>query len=259
MRFALPEVAADFFAVLLRVRPQVQQVVGDLERRSEMSPERLHRRQVLRSDTSRNRTDLQWRNERVPTGFQLDHRQIVGVVELPGVRSNPLEFQRLTVLHGLAGHVRDSAQNAQRRAEPDAFDIVQEGLQRHRQHRVTHVDGDRDAVVHVQSGAAPTPPRLVLYVIVNEKGVVVQLQRRRGRQDRLEVTAEPEARRDAQGRPQRLPAATRIVRVEFVEAVRYRRVDGEESVDLAVACVFALREITLEQVQRRCASGHFNR
>ena len=45
---ALPEVAADLLAVLLRVRPQVQQVVGDLKGRAEVPAEGLQRRQPLR-------------------------------------------------------------------------------------------------------------------------------------------------------------------------------------------------------------------
>ena len=122
--------------------------------------------------------------------------EVVGVVELPGVGPDPVEFDGLTV-DGLPGHVGDGPQDAQGRSEPDAFDIVEQWLQRERQHGVTDVDGDRDAVIDVQRGFAATPPGFVLDVVVDEEGVVVQLERRRGRQDRLEVAAEPEADRDA--------------------------------------------------------------
>ncbi len=40
---ALPQVAADLFAVVLRIGPQIQQVIGDLEGRPDVSTEGLQR------------------------------------------------------------------------------------------------------------------------------------------------------------------------------------------------------------------------
>ena len=116
--------------------------------------------------------------------------------------------------------MRDGPQDAQRRSEPDALDVVEQRLQRKREHGVADVDGDRDAVIDVQRGLAAAHPRFILDVVVDEEGVVVELERRRGRQDRLEVAAEPETDRDAQGGPQRLPAAKRVVEDQVVEAAR---------------------------------------
>src|ERR1700744_4951659 len=100
-------------------------------------------------------------------------------------------------------------------------------------------------MVHVQRRPAAAPPRLVLDVVVNKKGVVVELQRRCGRQDRLKVAAEPQAGRDAQGRPERLPAATRVVEDQLVEAARPVLPGREEPINLAVARTLALGEIVL--------------
>ena len=61
-------------------------------------------------------------------------------------------------LDGQPGHLGDGAQDAQGRAEPDPLDVVEQRLQRQRQHGVADVDGDRDAVVDVQRGFAAPPP-----------------------------------------------------------------------------------------------------
>ena len=133
--------------------------------------------------------------------------------------TDPLELERLA-LDRPPGHMGDGPQDAQGRPETDALDVVEKRLQREREHRVADVDRDRDAMVDVQRGLATAPPGFVLDVVVDEEGVVVELQRRRRRQDRLEVAAEPEAGRDAQGRPKRLSAAKRVVEDQVVEAVR---------------------------------------
>ena len=63
------------------------------------------------------------------------------------------ELEGLAV-DGLAGHAGDGPQDAQGWPKPDTLDVVEQGLQRQRQHGVTDVDGDRDAVVDVQRGSA---------------------------------------------------------------------------------------------------------
>jgi hypothetical protein len=74
-------------------------------------------------------------------------------------------------------------------------------------------------VVDVQRGFAAPPPRFVLDVVVNEKRVVVELQRRSGRQYCLEVPAEPKADSDAQGRPKRLTAAQGVLEDQVIESI----------------------------------------
>ena len=167
---------------------------------------------------------------------------------------DPLQLERLAI-HRLPGHVCDGPQDAQGRPEPDALDVVEQWLQRHRQHGITHVDGDGDAVVDVQRRLATTPPRLVLDVVMDEKGVVIQLQRRGGRQHRLKVAAEPQAGRDAQRRPECLPAAKGVVEDQLVKSAGTTLAGSEEPIDLAVARRLALCEIVLEHVQGRHSGG----
>ena len=77
---------------------------------------------------------------------------------------------------------------------------------------------------------------------------MVELERCRGRQYRLEMAAEPEAGRDAQRRAQRLPAAQRVVEDQVVEAVRAALTRAVQPVDLAVAGVLTQGEIVVERV-----------
>ena len=107
-------------------------------------------------------------------------------------------------------------------------------------------------MVDVQRGFAAPPPRFVLDVVVDEKRVVVELERRGGRQYRLEMAAEPEAGRDAQCRPQRLPAAKRVVEDQVVEAVRPALTRTVQPVDLAVTGVLAHGEIVVEHGPQAC-------
>ena len=58
------------------------------------------------------------------------------------------ELQRLAV-DRLAGHPRDCPQDAQGGPESYPLDIVEQRLQRQREHGVADIDGDRDAVVDV--------------------------------------------------------------------------------------------------------------
>ena len=94
-------------------------------------------------------------------------------------------------------------------------------------------------MVDVQRGFAAPPPGFVLDVVVDEKRVVVELEGRGGRQYRLEVAAEPKTSRDAQSRPQRLPAAQRVVEDQVVQAVGPTLIRPVQPGDLAVAGVLA--------------------
>ena len=152
------------------------------------------------------RADLQWRDERVPAGLLVDHRR--GSRRRRAARrwtgSSPSSMR--LALDRLPGHPGDRPQDAQRRPEADQLDVVEQRLQRERQHRVADVDRDRNAVVDVQRGPAAAHHRLVLDVVVDEEGVVVELQRGRGRQDGLDAAAEPPACGDAQRRAQAFPS-----------------------------------------------------
>jgi hypothetical protein len=248
--FALPQVAADLLAVVLGVRPEVQEVVGDLEGRAEVAAEGFERPELCGRRTGGDCADLHGRDERVPAGLQLDHLEVVGVPELPGVGPDPLQLDGLA-LDGQAGHAGDGPKNAQRGTESDALDVVQEGLQRQRQHGVAHVDGDRDAVVDVEGRPAAAQDRLVLDVVVDQEGVVVQLQRRRGREDGFEPPAQAQARRDAQRGPQRLTPAERVVEDQVEEAARRPAAAGEEPSDLVRAQLVTCSEVIVE-----CRRGH---
>ena len=210
-----------------------------------MPAERLQGRQLLGSRPRGQRADLQRRDERVPAGLQLHHGEVVGVVELPGVGPDPVQLDGLA-LDGSAGHPGDRLQDAQSRPKAHPLHVVQERLQRQRQHRVAHVDRDRNAVVHVQGGPAAAQQRLVLDIVVDEEGVVVELQRGRGRQDRLDPAAQTQAGGDAQGRPYRLSAAVRVVEDQLEQGARFRAVGGVQPPDLGGADLLAGAEVVVE-------------
>ena len=169
---------------------------------------------MLRAGARGDGADLQRGDERVPAGLQLDHargsRRRRAARRWTGPSPSSTAWPS-TVRRVMSG---DGPQDAQCRPEADAFDVVEQRLQRQRHHRVADVDRDRDAVVDVQRRPAAAQQRLVLDVVVDEEGVVVELERRGGRQHGVEVTAEPEARGDAQRGPQRLPAAQGVVEDE---------------------------------------------
>ena len=89
-------------------------------------------------------------------------------------------------------------------------------------------------MVDVQRRAAAAHERVILDVVVHEERVVVQLERRRGREHRLDVAAERTTRRDGQRGPQRLAVAERIVEDEVVEHFVVLETMVEEPPDLVV-------------------------
>ena len=159
--------------------------------------------------------------------------QVVVVGEIAAVPTDPVELDRLT-LDRFARHACDGFEDPQRRSQAHDLDVVEERLQREAEHRVTDVDRDGDAVVDVQRRAAAAHERVILDVVVHEKRVVVQLERRRGREYRLDVAAERATHRDRQRGPQRLAVAKRIVEDEVVEHFVVLETMVEESPDLVV-------------------------
>jgi len=143
----------------------------------------------------------------------------------------------------------DSTQDTKRGTQADAVDVVEQRLQRHRQHGVADVDGDGNAVIDMHGGFVSAPPGFILDVVVDEEGVVVELQGRGGGQDRLEMAAEPEADRDAQCWAQGLAASARVVEDQVTEAAR-RVFAAVEARDLAITCLFAQSEVVVERIRR---------
>ena len=101
--------------------------------------------------------------------------------------------------------------------------VVDQRAQAEQRQRVADVDRDRHAVQRVQRRPAAALLALVLDVVVDEEGVVQQLERDRRAHRVLDARAEGARRRDAQARPQHAAAAARVVGDEAVEMARGSR------------------------------------
>ena len=110
------------------------------------------------------------------------------------------------------------------RARPEPLHIVEQRLQPHEDQRVADVDRRRRPVQRVQ-GRPPTPRvALVFDIVVDEKGVVQQLDGHGGLQRVVLAGAEGSRRRQTEAGTEHPATAARIVGDQVVEvATRFPR------------------------------------
>src|SRR5262249_35795156 len=179
--------------------------------------------------------DAQRSDHRVPARFLVRHANVVAIAEVEAAVGDPPELDRLA-LDGLAGHPLDLAEDLQRLTDADDLRVLEQDL--HGQHVGSIADVHRDGhpVRLEQRHLAPAELGAVLDVVVDEEGVVEQLESSGGEQRLLGAAAHRPARREQDGRPQPLALAKRIV--------------GEQVVERAVARPPPAREKPLELALR---------
>src|SRR5436189_3632177 len=212
----LPDVAVDLLAVASPVAEQVEEVVLYLEGGAEEEAEAEEAVEVPVAARADERADAARPDGRVPARLLEDHLEVVRLGELGRVVPPPAELDRLA-LDRLARHALGLLEDAHGEpgAEPQA--VVHEGAEPEERERVADVHGERDAMERVQRRATAPLVALVLDVVMDEEGVVEELERDRRAQCVLASRAEGARRRDAEGWPQHAPAAARVVGDEVVE------------------------------------------
>src|SRR5205823_3557093 len=174
----LPDVAVDLLAVASPVAEQVEEVVLDLEGGAEEEAEAEEAVEVPVAARADERADAARPDGRVPARLLEDHLEVVRLGELGRVVPPPAELDRLA-LDRLARHALGLLEDAHGEpgAEPQA--VVQEGAEPEKRERVADVHRERDAMERVER--RPTAPlvALVLDVVVDEEGVVEELERDR--------------------------------------------------------------------------------
>jgi hypothetical protein len=96
-------------------------------------------------------------------------------------------------------------------------DVLDQRADRQDVHRIADVDGDGQALLHVHRRLVAPVEAAVLDVVMDEEGVVQQLDRHRGRQRLLDRAAEGTAGGDAQRRAQPLAHVRQRARDQVVE------------------------------------------
>src|SRR5262249_17872164 len=182
-------------------------------------------------------------------------RGVVGGGHVDRVVAPPAELDRLA-LDRLARSALRLLHEAdgETRAEPAA--VVEERAERGQRETIAHVHRDRGAVRGVERRVAASRLALVLDVVVDEEGVVQQLERGGGPERILGRGAEDAGGGDADARTQHAPAPLRILDRRPVEvAVRLARpevVDQRDAGDVPVLAQHHAREIeTLAHAPRR--------
>ena len=183
-RRAVAQVGSGDLPGLRRETGAVEDVVRDLEGDAEREPEGAEA--LVPRGEQAGRLEQAPRLERAPLEVRVDRR--VGVVELPP-------------LHRLAAREVDRG----RREDPDALLVAGRGElgERAREQVVAARERRGRAVRRPRRGAAAPELRRVEDVVVDERGHVEELHRRRGRERRRRVER---GREEAQRRPEPLPA-----------------------------------------------------
>ncbi len=127
--------------------------------------------------TATDHTDPKWRNHGVPTRLLVRHPNVVAVVEVEGSVGDPAELDRLT-LDGFASHPFDLLEDQECLVHPDPVRVVEQQL--HRQHvgGVADIDGHGGAMRTQHRDSATPIVGCILDVVVDQKRVVIQLERR---------------------------------------------------------------------------------
>ena len=207
---ALPQVAPALLAGRRRLGAQVEDVVADLERHAEVDREPRQLVDQRRRGLGDDRAGGDRAGEGVPGGLVRHHLDVLVGRDVPALLGDPGQLERLT-LGGLAHDPRDQPEQPERAAQVEQPHVVEQRLERERQHRVPGVDGERHAELDGERRGMAAQLGAVLDVVVDEECIVQQLEGGRGRQDLGVPAAERAAHRDRDRRPQALGLAQRIV------------------------------------------------
>src|SRR5579872_3751321 len=194
----------------------------DLKRDSRIEPELHEHQQVLVQRRQRprsaatDRPDAQRRDDGVPARLLIRHAHVVTVGEIERFVRDPRQLDGLP-FGRFTRHALHFAEDEERFPNADSLRVSKQRLDCEHVGRVAHVDRNRDALLAGHRHSAATELRGIFDVVVDEEGVVEELQGRRREQGLFRATARRAARGEADGRTQPFAFPERIVRQEIVE------------------------------------------
>src|SRR5208337_855841 len=172
---------------------KVEDVVANLKSGAEKKTERFERVEIRVAAAGDQRPDPAGMDEAVPAGLLQGHPQIVGRTDREYVVTDPAKLHRLAFKR-LGDQMIELVQHAPGAFRAESRKVAPEQAKHVRHHRVAYVDREGGAQLGMKARNTPPAFALVLDVVVDEKGVMQQLERGGGRQRVFQSAAEGPAR-----------------------------------------------------------------
>ena len=95
--FAFPDIAADLLAVARLVTHKVEDVILNLETRTEIEPKQIEPVSIELAVSRNQCADPAWMDARIPARLFEDHAQVVVFVQIENIVTRPAELERLAL------------------------------------------------------------------------------------------------------------------------------------------------------------------